>query len=126
MNTAMIIDDDELDLELLRMILDDEGYRVLSTADGPRGIEMYKEHRPSIVFLDLGLPTMSGIDVLKDLRAYDPASRIVLITGYGSIESAVAAMKYGAIDFIEKSTDAGEMIRRILRVLDTLGESKAR
>ena len=121
MNKALVIDDDEMDLELLRLLLTKEGYEVLTTADGPQGVLLYKEHRPAFVFLDLGLPSMSGIEVLKEIRAQDPRAKVILITGYGSVKSAVEAMKHGALDFIEKTWDAGEMLYKIQNILYAFG-----
>jgi DNA-binding NtrC family response regulator len=121
MNTALVIDDDELDMELLRLVLSNEGYQVLTTADGPQGITMFKRHMPSFVFLDLGLPTMSGIEVLREIKSYDNNAKVVLITGYGSIESAVEAMRYGALDFLEKTWDAADMMHKIQGILYAYG-----
>ena len=121
-NKVLIIDDDEIDIELMRHLLTREGYSILSTADGPQGILLYKEHRPALVFLDLGLPSMSGLDVLKEIRSYDDKAKVILITGYGSIESAVTAIKLGALDFVEKTWDVGEMTRKIHIALQAFGE----
>ena len=110
---AIIIDDDEMDLELLKIVLSKEGFDVISTADGPQGIILYKHHNPQLVFLDLGLPSMSGIEVLKEIRQFDSNAKVMLITGYGSAGSANAAMQLGAVDYIEKSWNVETMINRI-------------
>ncbi|MGH2569106.1 MAG: response regulator [Bacteroidota bacterium] len=123
-NKILIIDDDEIDLELMRCLLTKEGYNILQTADGPQGVMLYKEHRPVLVFLDLGLPTISGLEVLKEIRHYDERAKIILITGYGSVQSAVSAMKLGALDFVEKTWDIGEMTRKIQLALEAFGEPK--
>jgi DNA-binding response OmpR family regulator len=102
-----------MDLELLKIILSKEGYSVISTADGPQGIVLYQHHRPELVFLDLGLPSMSGIEVLKEIRAFDPSAQVILITGYGSEGSEQAARQLGAIEYIEKSWNIESMIDRI-------------
>jgi two-component system KDP operon response regulator KdpE len=113
MKRALIIDDDEMDLELLKVLLSKEGYNIISTADGPQGILLYKHHHPDLVCLDLGLPSMSGMDVLETIREFDPCSKILLITGYGSEASSAAALKLGAIGYVEKSWDVQLMICRI-------------
>jgi DNA-binding response OmpR family regulator len=102
-----------MDLELLKIILSKEGYSVITTADGPQGIELYQHHRPELVFLDLGLPSMSGIEVLKEIRTFDPAAQVILITGYGSEGSELAAKQFGAVEYIEKSWNVELMIYRI-------------
>ncbi|HEY6193293.1 MAG TPA: response regulator [Bacteroidota bacterium] len=113
MHKALVIDDDELDLELLTRILSKEGYSVISTADAPQGVLLYQHHRPAVVFLDLGLPSRSGIDVLREIRRFDRDARVILVTGYGSSEAASAAMRFGALEYIEKSTDIQRMIGKI-------------
>jgi DNA-binding response OmpR family regulator len=102
-----------MDLELLKIILSKEGYSVISTADGPQGIVLYQHHRPELVFLDLGLPSMSGIEVLKEIRTFDPSAQVILITGYGSEGSEQTARQLGAIEYIEKSWNIELMIDRI-------------
>jgi len=124
MDKILIIDDDELDIQLLRLVLINEGYDVVSTTDGPQGIALYERHHPFLVFLDLGLPSMSGIEVLKAIREYDHEATVILITGYGSVESAVAAIKSGAADFIEKSWDVEDLIQRIQSTLQVYGKRK--
>ncbi len=121
MNTALIIDDDELDLELYTILLGDEGFEVRTTADGPQGITLYQVHHPSVVFLDLGLPSLGGIEVLRHIRAYDPEAKVIIVTGYASAETAVAALKAGALDVIEKSGDVQEMLKRIRTALHSTG-----
>ncbi|TAK66367.1 MAG: response regulator [Bacteroidetes bacterium] len=123
MKEVLVIDDDELDLELLRIVLTKEHYIVYSTADGPQGILLYQHHKPSLVFLDLGLPSMSGIDVLREIRLYDSSANVVLITGYASTESAASAGKLGAIDYIEKSWDVEVMVKRIKECLQRFEEN---
>ena len=113
MKKALVIDDDEIYLELLCIVLSKEGFTVVSTADAPQGVLLFKQHRPAIVLLDLGLPSMSGLEVLKEIRQFDPAANVIVITGYGSAESAAASMRMGALEFIEKTADLETMIRKI-------------
>ncbi len=120
MKKAIIIDDDELDLELLRTILSHEGYEVFSTADGPQGVMLYEHHRPALVFLDIGLPSMSGIEVLEQIRRRDQLARVVVITGYGTGEALAAAKRLGALEFIEKSWDVEVLANRITAALHAL------
>lgn len=120
MKKALIIDDDELDLELLRFILSKEGFTVFSTADGPQGIILYKHHHPAIVFLDVGLPSMSGIEVLKEIRTFDDNAQVVLITGYGSPEMTKVATNMGAVEVIEKSWNVEVIASKINATLRTL------
>jgi DNA-binding NtrC family response regulator len=113
MHKILIIDDDEVLLKLLSMALMEEGYSVLSTADGPQGITLYRDHEPALVLLDLGLPSMSGIEVLKELRRLDNKAKVMVITGYGSVESAVVAIRHGAWDYVQKPIDTDALLRKM-------------
>jgi DNA-binding NtrC family response regulator len=121
MNRILIIDDDEVLLRLLSVVLTEGGYTVLSTADGPQGLALYEKHRPAIVLLDLGLPSMSGIDVLREIQRIDDKARVIVVTGYGSVESAVMAIRYGAVDYIQKPVEPEALLRK---VREALGESE--
>jgi DNA-binding response OmpR family regulator len=117
MQRILLIDDDELILMMMRNALENEGYQVLSTADGPQGITIYKEHEPDLVLLDIGLPSMSGLDVLKELRSFDSKARVIIISGYGASESVSLAIRYGAWDFVEKSIPLQELMKKIREAL---------
>jgi len=116
-HSVLVIDDDELHLALMQNILQQEGYKVFTTADGPQGIAIYKEHRPDIVLLDLGLPRMNGLEILRRLRTIDEKARIIVLTGHGSEESAELALRYGASDYVRKPFDCSSLIKRIKVVI---------
>lgn len=100
--TILVIDDDESFLKLMSDVLTLEGHSVITAANGEDGIDRYMERRPDLVFLDLVMPGINGLDVLKALMKYDAHAKIIVITGYGSVELAVKAMQDGAVDFLEK------------------------
>jgi CheY-like chemotaxis protein len=118
MHKILIIDDDEMVLALTQSVLVGQGYATLSTADGPQGITIYKEQRPDLVLLDLGLPSMNGLEVLRKIRTFDPKARVIVITGYASQESEEVAVQYGACDFVRKPVDFTDFLRRIQAVLE--------
>ena len=119
---VLVIDDDEVLLSLLSLTLREEGYDVVSTADGPQGILLYKEHKPALVLLDLGLPTMSGIEVLREIRQFDEKAKVIVVTGYGSVESAVVAIRYGAWDYVQKPVDIEALLKKMKVALKVMGE----
>jgi len=121
MPKVLIIDDDEVLLRLLIITFTEEGYDVLSTADGPQGVILYKEHRPGVVLLDLGLPSMSGIEVLKEIKEFDNKAKVIVVTGYGSVESAVLAIQYGAADYVEKPVEVEILLKKMKEVLEVTG-----
>jgi DNA-binding response OmpR family regulator len=118
MYTVLIIDDDEVLLRMLSITLTEEGYDVLTTADGPQGVTLYKEHRPALVLLDLGLPTVSGIEVLREIREFDKGGKVIVVTGYGSVESAVVSIRYGAIDYVQKPVDVDVLLQKMKVALE--------
>jgi len=116
---VLVIDDDEMVLALVQKILTMEGFEALTTADGPQGLTIYKERRPDMVLLDLALPGMNGLEVLRRIRQLDPEARVIVVTGSGSNESAEVALKYGAYDFVRKPVDYADFVRRIKAALPT-------
>ncbi len=122
MRRILIIDDDEVQLRLQRILLMEEGYTVHTTADGPQGIAIYKKHKFDLVLLDLGLPSMSGIEVLKEIRRVDGKAKVIVVTGYPSVESTVLAMRSGAYDYVQKPVNVEALLKKIstaLNIVDT-------
>ncbi|HEY6952311.1 MAG TPA: response regulator [Bacteroidota bacterium] len=117
MDKILVIDDDEMDLQLMNLLFTKEGYNIVKTADGPQGVELYKQHHPAFVFLDLGLPSMNGLEVLKEIRDFDERAKVLVITGYGSQKTAEEAVHSGAMGFIEKTWDIGHMLSEIKTAL---------
>lgn len=118
MARILVIDDDEQLLLLVRQALQREGYEVLSTADGPQGIEIFKRERPDLVLLDIGLPTMDGIEVLKAIRSTDAQAKVIVFTAYASEWTSSEAFAHGACDFIEKPVKPTHLFERIQTALN--------
>jgi DNA-binding response OmpR family regulator len=117
MAKILLIDDDEMTLIFMRKMLEDSGFPVVATADGPHGIELFKEHHPQLVLLDIGLPGMSGLQVLRELRSLDPEAQVVIISGYKSDVTVRQALDSGAQEFIEKPVDARILLEKVRRFL---------
>jgi signal transduction histidine kinase len=101
--TKLLIIDDELPiLEMLEMSLGNEGYEVLTAGNGKEGIRIFKEQAPKFVLTDIKMPGIDGIEVLKRIKAIDQEAEVVVVTGHGDMDSAVAALQHGASDFITK------------------------
>jgi len=102
-NEKILIIDDEAGIRSsLQGILEDEGYAVKTAATGEKGLEFLGADPYDLVFLDIWLPEMNGIDVLEKIKEQDERIQVVMITGHGSVESAVNATKLGAFNFLEK------------------------
>lgn len=111
--TVLIVDDDEDVRYSLRRILEHQGYRVETAKNASAGLERFAADPQSydVVFLDFQMPDRSGLDVLPELLAIDPAIAVIMITGFGDSRLAVQTLRIGAVDFIEKPFDI-EHVRR--------------
>ena len=102
MSTILVVDDEQGIREVLQDVLADEGHRVITVEDGFRALEILEEGTVDLVILDVWLPNMGGIDVLKRIRDGWPEIEVVVISGHANINMAVQAVKIGAFDFLEK------------------------
>jgi DNA-binding NtrC family response regulator len=100
--TILVVDDDRDIREVVSDRLDALGYRVLSAGNGREAVELLDKQNPQLVLLDIEMPEMNGLEVLKEIRKRGRDVTVVMITAYGTIERAVEAMKQGAYDFIPK------------------------
>ena len=103
--TSVVIDDEESICEGCRQILEDEGWIVGVAYDGYDGLQLVRDMRPDIVLVDLKMPGISGMEVLQRIRELDPLIVPIVITGYGTIDTAVEALKKGANDYVCKPFD---------------------
>lgn len=114
----LIIDDEEGIRFSLRGILEDEGHTVLEADDGETGLNILAEESPDLVFLDIWLPGMDGIEVLGKIKEADKTQPVIMISGHGNIETAVNAIKKGAHDFIEKPLSLEKVVIAASKALE--------
>lgn len=119
METILIIEDKESMAQMLQQTLEPEGYKILIAKNGEEGIKLIKENKIDLILTDLKLPDKDGIEVLKASKEDNQIRPVIIMTAYGSIESAVSAMKCGAFDFITKPFDTDYLILLIKRAIDT-------
>lgn len=98
----LVIDDESGIRSSLKGIFEDEGYSVETTSSGEKGLNKIKKESFGLILLDIWLPEMNGIEVLKEIKNIDENIQVVMITGHGSVEAAVKSTKLGAYDFLEK------------------------
>lgn len=110
-----IIDDEPIIHEVLGDLLTSEGYEVESSLNGEEALEKYSPEVFDLILLDLLMPGMNGIEVLKRIKKIDPQAVIIIITAYASVESAISAMKTGAFDYIQKPFKHDELLLTIER-----------
>ena len=118
--TILVVDDEDGVRESVREVLSDEGYRVLDTADGTHALELIKREKPGLVLLDIWMPHIDGIGLLKEIKSQEPATNVVMVSGHGNIHTAVTATKFGAFDFIEKPLSLDGLLLTVQRALGEL------
>ena len=119
MNQVLIIDDQNLIRNSLKVALEKEGYGVYTSETGEEGLRLIKKHSVDLVLLDIRLSDINGIEVLKKIRETDAETIVIMMTGYGTVESAVTAMKLGAFDYINKPFKSRNITTIIKLALET-------
>jgi two-component system, NtrC family, nitrogen regulation response regulator NtrX len=122
MALEVLVVDDEADIrELVSGVLEDEGYAVRTAADSTQTLEAVEERRPSMVLLDVWLQgsKLDGLELLQEIKRRDPTVPVLMISGHGNLDTAVAAVREGAIDFIEKPFEAERLIYLVDRATET-------
>ncbi len=122
--TILVVDDEEGIRESVREILSDEGYRVIEAADGTRVLELIRKERPRLVLLDIWMPRVDGIELLKEIKEREPEVDVIMISGHGNIHTAVTATKLGAFDFIEKPLSLDGLLLTVRRALGEASVTK--
>ena len=116
--TVLVVDDDTPNRVTLERILIREGYRVIHAGSGRDAMERFRAGNIDLVLTDLKMPGMSGIDLLKAVRTVDPEVEVVVMTAYGTVETAVEAMKEGAYDFVSKPLKRIELATCVSKALE--------
>ncbi len=116
--TILIVDDDSDIREILKDRLESMHYRVLEAGDGAEGLEIIEKQGPRLVFLDIEMPGMDGLEVLEEIRRRELDATVVMITAYATIERAVRAMRDGAYDFIPKPFEPEHIAVTVKKALE--------
>ncbi|MDH5526764.1 MAG: sigma-54 dependent transcriptional regulator [Nitrospirota bacterium] len=116
--SVLVVDDDETVRESLTYILEQEGYRVVSAASGKDALACLDAEPFHLYLTDLNMPGMTGIEFMESVFRRQPSLPGIMLTGYGSVETAVAAMKAGAFDYIAKPFDVDELVITVRRALE--------
>jgi UDP-3-O-[3-hydroxymyristoyl] N-acetylglucosamine deacetylase len=118
MPTVLVVDDEPEIRSSLRGILAEEGLRVLEAEDGHHALALIRREHPELVILDIWMPEVDGLQLLRHLHGESAAPEVIMISGHGNIETAVKATKLGAFDFIEKPFSLDAILRVVYRALD--------
>ncbi len=145
MSNILIIDDEKAIRKTLSEILSYEGYKIDEAGDGEEGFRKFREKEYDVILCDIKMPKMDGIEFLEKAKELNPDLPIIMISGHGTIETAVEAVKKGAYDYISKPPDLNRLLitirnamdktslvaetkvlkRKVSRVQDMIGESTA-
>lgn len=101
----LIVDDEPDACRLFKKIAGQWGYKIFTRTNAYKALAFYKKEKPDIVFVDIVMPGIDGITLLKKIIEYNPRQIVTIITGYGDLRSAKAAMKLGAYDYVSKPLD---------------------
>jgi len=118
MPLILVIEDKDSMQKMLTATLESEGYEVESVSDGQSGVDRARQKRFDVVLTDLKLPKMDGLGVLSEVKEIDPDTSVIMMTAYGTIETAVQAMRLGATDFLTKPFDTDHLSVIIKRALE--------
>ncbi len=115
---VLLVDDEPHFIKMLAERLEGRGFNVETAGGGSEAIDKVKGEPYDAIILDLLMPDMDGLETLKQLKEVNPDLQIILLTGHGTIDQGVEAMKLGAMDFVEKPADFQELLEKIRKAKD--------
>ena len=118
MERILIVDDDQSMRYSLNRMLEGQGLQLSLAKNGPEALERFEQDRPDLVVMDIKMPGRSGLEVLREIKEKDPKALVILMTAFGTTETAIEAMKFGAFDYILKPFDIPQMRGLVERALE--------
>jgi len=115
---VLVVDDEERVVQSIAGVLEDEGFKVASAKSGKEAIGIFQQEKPDVALVDIWMPGMDGMEVLKRLKGISPDCQVIMISGHATISTAMTAVKLGAFDFIEKPVSLDLLLQTIRRALD--------
>jgi UDP-3-O-acyl N-acetylglucosamine deacetylase len=116
--SVLIVDDEERVVQSIAGVMEDEGFRVTRARSGEEAIAIFEQEEPDVTLLDIWMPGMDGIEALKRIKGISPDCVVIMISGHATISTAMAAVKFGAFDFIEKPLSLDLLLMTVRRALD--------
>ena len=116
----LVVDDERAQREILEMILSGEGYDVTTASSGEAALKFVADRRFDLVLTDLKMTGMSGIDLLKELVAFDKSIMVILLTAHGTIDSALEAKELGVFAYLQKPYEREKLLETVSRALGKL------
>ena len=118
MAKILVIDDEEIIRERMKKLLILDDYETFAAGDGEKGLEVFEKEKPDIALIDIKMPGMDGIEVLKKIKESAEETEVIMITGHGGVETAVTAIRAGAFGYIQKPVEYDELVIEIKKALE--------
>jgi two-component system, response regulator RegA len=122
---ALIVEDDDIFRNRLCRAFEARGWEAIGASDGTSALALSSQSSPDLAVVDLRLPGMNGLDIVGGLRSLDETTCIIMLTGYGSIATALTATKLGANHYLGKPADADQILNAYKRIIDGADEAPA-
>jgi DNA-binding NtrC family response regulator len=120
MSRILVVDDEVKACDLLKRYLESKGYDVITSNNGEDALEKLRREKPEIILLDLKMPDMDGVEVLRKARGISPETMVIIHTAYGNLASAIDAIRLNASDYVLKPVNLEELHFRVLRCIEKL------
>jgi len=120
MRTVLVIDDEKPTLTMFSLLLEAMGYHALTAASGVEGLEVFARERPRVVFTDVKMPDMDGLEILARIKALDPETEVVVVTGHGDVELVLSSLSLDAADFLDKPVRTEALAQALARCQERL------
>jgi two-component system, OmpR family, response regulator CpxR len=112
---VLLVDDEEQFVDVLAQRLQTRGFTVSTAFNGDDAIALVEEHDVDVVILDVQMPGRNGIEALQEIKRIRPITEVIMLTGHGTVETAIQGMKLGAYDYLMKPTDTTELVEKITK-----------
>jgi two-component system, OmpR family, response regulator CpxR len=123
---VLLVDDEEQFVEILAQRLQTRGFHVETTFNGDDAIQFIGQHDMDVVILDVLMPGRDGIEVLREIKRIKPLIEVIMLTGHGTVDTAISGMKLGAYDYLMKPTDTTELVEKITKSFERKKEQEER
>lgn len=110
---VLLVDDEEEFIELMSQRLETKGLKVVAVTSGEKALTEVEDHKFDVAVVDLAMPGIDGIETLKQIKERRDDIEVIMLTGQATVQSGIEAMKYGAIDFLEKPVDLNVLLEKI-------------
>lgn len=121
---VLLIEDEEMTRGLLERISNKEGYKTFVSSNGYEGLEIFRSEKPDIVITDIKMPNTDGMEVMYTVKNISPSTEVILVTAFGDYDTAILALRQGAIDYLKKPIDLNQLILSLGRAREKIAEKK--